>query len=218
MKTANDLPNTGDLISGGWRAGYAKGQNIDPKAHAQTEKLARSGCGKIWVDPFTIKKNNDPAPAQSNLCACIKSLAPGDTLIVANLNALAPNQVSLTEILCELQEKGIELESLDERVDTRHDRSLFNAALLYAKFQKGHLSERNTAGLNKDRARGRKGGRNPKLTATQKEQILLLMADSHTKPLAVCQQYNIGKSLLYRVVREGRVVQESKDPKCEDNE
>jgi len=210
MKTSIDQPNTGDLISGGWRAGYAKGQKIDPKATAQTEKLARSGCGKIWVDQFTAKKN-DSAPAQLNLCACIKTLAHGDTLIVANLNALALNQVSLTEILCELQEKGIELESLDEHVDTRQDRSLFDAAQLYAKFQKGHLFERNTAGLNQDRSRGRKGGRTPKLTAAQKEQIILLMADAHTKPLAVCQQYNIGKSLLYRVVREGQIQQKTEE-------
>ncbi|WP_244571850.1 helix-turn-helix domain-containing protein, partial [Escherichia coli] len=66
-----------------------------------------------------------------------------------------------------------------------------------AEMERELIVERTLAGLAAARARGRTGGRRPKLTKEQHEQIARLIKNGHDrKQLAII--YGIGTSTIYR--------------------
>ena len=77
-----------------------------------------------------------------------------------------------------MSERGIELHSLKENIDTTTPtgKLMFHIVGAMAEFERDIIRERTTAGLEVARARGRKGGR-PKATETIKPRNLALAKD-----------------------------------------
>ncbi len=64
------------------------------------------------------------------------------------------------------------------------------------------IRERMMAGLQAARARGRKGGRRPKLTPQQIEIGKSLAADPKRSVQEICQTLGIGKMTYYRYIHQ----------------
>ena len=67
----------------------------------------------------------------------------------------------LTKAVQMLQDKGIELRSLHESIDTATGKLLFHLVAAFAQFERGNMIENTKVGLEAARARGKKGGRKP---------------------------------------------------------
>ena len=74
--------------------------------------------------------------------------------------------------------------------------------ILSVQYDTGHLEnrERTRAGLASARARGRKGGRRPKMTAAKLRLALASMGKPETNVGALCRELGITRSTLYRHV------------------
>ena len=73
-------------------------------------------------------------------------------------------------------------------------------AAALAQLERGRLIERTSAGLASAKARGRTGGRKPKLTVHQVEMARGLLAGG--KPSRdVAKAFGVGRSTLYRVLK-----------------
>lgn len=105
----------------------------------------------------------------------------------------------LISLVGELREREINFRSLTDSIDTSSPmgRFFFHVMGALAEMERELIVERTLAGLAAACARGRTGGRRPKLTKEQHEQIARLIKNGHDrKQLAII--YSIGISTIYR--------------------
>ncbi len=116
-----------------------------------------AGCQEIFQDKVSGTKNRRPG-----LDACLKTLRPGDTLVVWRLDRLGRSMQHLVSVVTDLKKQGIGFRSLrDAAIDTSSasGQLIFNVFAALAQFEAELIRERTLAGLSVARARGRKGGR-----------------------------------------------------------
>lgn len=69
-----------------------------------------------------------------------------------------------------------------------------------AEFERNLIRERTWAGLDAARARGRLGGRKPKLDDKQKREILALLKDPNVNISDVAKLYQVSRTTIYKHV------------------
>jgi len=94
---------------------------------------------------------------------------PHDTLIVWRLDRLGRNLADLVRLIAELEQRKVNFESRTEKIETNSPtgRLVFQVFAALAEFERNLIRERTVAGLTAARARGRKGGPPPKLSANE---------------------------------------------------
>ena len=79
---------------------------------------------------------------------------------------------------------------------------MFGIFAAFAEFERDLISERTVAGLRSARARGRKGGRKPKLNPTMIAGVKArLAADPLLETQALAKELGIGRTTLWRALR-----------------
>ena len=144
----------GDLI------GYARVSTADQDPRMQLDALSAENCLKTYTDTATGTKADRP---QWN--ACLADLRPGDTLVIWKIDRLGRN---LRDLVTTLGERGVGVKSLTNGIvdtTTAHGKLVFGMFALMAEYEAALIQERTQAGLVAARARGRHGGRKPKMTA-----------------------------------------------------
>ena len=71
-----------------------------------------------------------------------------------------------------------------------------------SQFERDLISQRTKEGLEAARARGRKGGRKPKLDDNKKKAIYQLYQQKKTTVKDLCDMFSITKPTLYKVIEE----------------
>jgi len=71
-----------------------------------------------------------------------------------------------------------------------------------SQFERDLISQRTKEGLAAARARGRKGGRKPKLDDNKKKAIYELYQQKKTTVKNLCAMFNISKPTLYKVIEQ----------------
>jgi DNA invertase Pin-like site-specific DNA recombinase len=146
----------GDLI------GYARVSTADQNPRMQLDALSAENCLKTYTDTATGTKADRP---QWN--ACLADLRPGDTLVIWKIDRLGRNLRDLVDIVTTLGDRRIGVKSLTNGIvdtTTAHGKLVFGMFALMAEYEAALIKERTQAGLLAARARGRKGGRKPKMT------------------------------------------------------
>lgn len=110
----------------------------------------------------------------------------------------------LIDTVSDLQEKGIDLKSLQENIDTTTSggKLVFHIFGALAEFEREIIKERTQAGLQSARARGRQGGRPKALTEKQVQMLRELAANKDRSVEEICQTLGISRMTFYRYVRE----------------
>ncbi|EIA5924266.1 TPA: recombinase family protein [Escherichia coli] len=171
--------------------GYVRVSTNDQNTELQRNALECAGCELIFEDKISGTKS-----ARPGLKKLLRTLSEGDTLVVWKLDRSMKHLITLIE---ELREKGVNFRSLTDSIDTSTPmgRFFFHVMGALAEMERELIVERTLAGLAAARARGRTGGRRPKLTKEQHEQIARLIKNGHDrKQLAII--YGIGISTIYR--------------------
>ena len=133
---------------------------------------------------------------------CLKSLRPGDTLLVWRLDRLGRSMQHLVSIITELKQRSIGFRSLrDGSIDTTtaSGEMVFHIFAALAQFEAELIRERTRAGLSAARARGRKGGRKPVSAADPVIRMAKKMhEDQSLSPQEVCSTLKISRATYYR--------------------
>jgi len=177
--------------------GYARvsteAQNLD----RQVDALKEAGCEKIFVDKISGRVK-DPA----ELIKVKEHLRKGDTLVVNSLTRLGRSLKNLIEEVNNLKDQDIGFKSLKENIDTSTatGKLVFHVFGALAEFEADRISERTQAGLASARARGRTGGRPPKLDNKQIQRIKELYDNKEMTVKEICKMMEISKGTLYKYV------------------
>ena len=135
---------------------------------------------------------------------CLADLRPGDTLIIWKIDRLGRNLRDLIEIVTGLEARGVGVKSLTNGIvdtTTAHGKLVFGIFALMAEYEAALIKERTMAGLAAARARGRTGGRKPKMTPelTGKAQR---MYDAKTFTMAeIAASCGVTPMTIYRNIR-----------------
>lgn len=145
------------------RIGHARVSTMCPDLQLDALRRAKVDSGFIYEDKAS---GSSDRPA---LASCLKALRSGDTWWSGDLIDWGAACLDLVRIVGELEARGIGFESLTEKIDTTSaaGKLIFHVFAALAEFERNLTLERTQAGLLAARARGRSGGRKPKLDAKQ---------------------------------------------------
>ncbi len=147
------------------RIGYARVSTDDQTLDLQRDALREAGCIDIYEEHAFGARATRP-----ELAAALRACRTGDSLVVWKLDRLGRSMKHLVEIVEDLQQRGIGFQVLTGvQVDTTtsHGMSALQLFAALAEYERALIRERVMVGLVAARARGRKGGRRPKLSPEQ---------------------------------------------------
>ncbi|HDT4647872.1 recombinase family protein [Citrobacter portucalensis] len=174
--------------------GYVRVSTSEQNTALQRDALERSGCELIFEDKMSGKTADRPG-----LKRLLRTLSEGDTLVVWKLDRLGRSMRHLVTLIEELRQRGVNFRSLTDSIDTSTPmgRFFFHVMGALAEMERELIVERTRAGLVAARAKGRIGGRRPKLTPEQWAQAGRLLAAGETRQ-RVALIFDVGISTLYR--------------------
>ena len=179
------------------RIGYARVSTDDQHLDLQRDALKKAGCSVLYEEAASGKSTDRPELEQ-----CRKALREGDTLVVWRLDRLGRSLKDLVCLVTELEQRGVGFESLTEQIDTDNaaGRLVFHVFAALSEFERNLIRERTQAGLAAARARGRAGGRKPKLDDQQRREIKALLLDPDIQVTDVARRYGVSRTTLYKHV------------------
>jgi DNA invertase Pin-like site-specific DNA recombinase len=175
--------------------GYARVSTIDQNPDLQHDALTGAGCARVFTDTASGALDKRP-----RLDALLDYLRSGDVLVVWRLDRLGRSVRHLTETVNMLAERGVGFRSLTEGIDTTTPagKLVFHIFAALAEFEREIIRERTNAGLAAARARGRKGGRRPKMTPGKLVTARQLYdAKAHTME-QIAEIVGVSRATLYR--------------------
>lgn len=177
------------------RIGYARVSTDDQNLDLQRDALRLAGVGTIYEEAASGKNTARPELEQ-----CRKALRAGDTLVVWRLDRLGRSLPDLVQIVTDLEQRGVGFESLTEKIETGSaaGKLIFHVFAAPAEFERGLIRERTRVGLTAARARGRSGGRKPKLDEQQIREIKALLRDPDIQVADVARRYGVSRTTIYK--------------------
>ena len=182
------------------KIGYARvsttGQNLD----SQIDALKKSGCSRIFTDKLSGTKTD--RPEWNKLLDYIR---PSDTLVVTELSRMTRSLKHLLDIVNVMEQKGIELVSLRENIDTSTatGRAFISIMGAVNQMELELRAERVEAGREAAKARGGTGGR-PKADMNKIGQALVLYENTNQSVDDICSTFKIKKRTFYKYLSEKR--------------
>ena len=179
------------------RIGYARVSSVGQSLDVQLEKLA--GCKKVYPEKASASGK------RPQLDACLDYLRDGDTLVVTRLDRLARSTLDLCRIAEQLKREGVDLQVIDQNIDTSDatGRLLFNMLGAIAQFETEIRAERQADGIRKARARGVRLGPAHKLSTDQVAE-LRQRREGGARIKTLMQDYGLSKASVYRYLSPAR--------------
>ena len=176
--------------------GYARVSTADQNPDHQIDALTRAGVApeNIHLDKISGSKASRP-----QLDLLLRLLRKGDTLKVTRLDRLSRSVLHLVTLGAELREREIGLHVIEQGIDTAtaEGRAMFGMLSVLAELQRELIIANTRDGLAAARARGRTGGRRPKLTADQAA-LAQQLYDAREKTVEqIAALFNVPRGTLY---------------------
>jgi DNA invertase Pin-like site-specific DNA recombinase len=179
----------------GDRIGYARVSKREQNLDLQLDALDKANCFQIYQEKISSRKANRP-----ELEHALKALREGDTLVIWKLDRLGRSLTELIRIIEDLKERKVFLESISDKVDTETamGKMFFQFMGMMAEYERNVIQERTIDGLTAARARGRRGGRKPKLFLKDYKEIAVLLENSDGTVGDIAKRYGVSRQTLYK--------------------
>jgi DNA invertase Pin-like site-specific DNA recombinase len=161
------------------------------------DELKRVKCARIYEEKASGAKAERP-----ELMRLLDNTREGDVIIVWKLDRLARSLRQLIDTTVLLNQRGVELHSLTENINTTtpSGKLTFHIFAALAEFERDILRQRVNAGLKAARRRGHVGGRPKALTdANLKKARARLRSGNYTK-VQVAQELQVSRHTLWRAL------------------
>ena len=195
----------------GHKIGYARVSTADQDPQLQLDALAAEDCLKIYKDVATGTKADRP-----QWQACLDDLRPGDTLIIWRIDRLGRSLRDLVDIVSALEARGVGVKSLTNGIvdtTTAHGKLVFGMFALMAEYEAALIKERTLAGLAAARARGRTGGRKPKMTSALINKAQRMYDSRQFTMAEIATSCGVTPMTIYRNIRTDRATAKEPSPR-----
>jgi DNA invertase Pin-like site-specific DNA recombinase len=176
--------------------GYARISTADQNPDHQIDALLRAGVERdnVYLDRASGAKASRP-----QFDIVLRMLRSGDTLKVTRLDRLSRSVLHLVTFGAELRMRGVGLHVIEQGIDTdtMEGRAMFGMLSVLAELQRELIVANTNDGLAAARARGRVGGRRPRLTADQAA-LAQQLYDARTKTVQqIADLFGVPRSTVY---------------------
>ena len=179
------------------RIGYARVSTQEQDTQAQIAALKESGCERIFQEKASGGRWNRP-----ELHRLLEHLRKGDVFVVWKLDRLSRSLKDLLLTLEKIEAVGAHFQSLTETIDTSAPagRMMMQIVGSFAEFERAMLRERTRNGLAVARKEGRVGGRRPKLTVQQQEEIVAMVTSGQKTGADAARLFRVHPSTVARIL------------------
>ena len=184
--------------------GYARISKGDDQSTAlQRRALKDAGCERIFEEAASGGRWDRP-----ELHRMIDQLRAGDVVTVWKLDRLSRSLKDLLHILDRIEAEGGGFRSLTENIDTTTPagRMMMQMVGSFAEFERAMIRERTSAGLDQARAEGRVGGRRPKLSPSQRSDVVENILSGRKTAAQMARLYSVSEPTISRIVAAARRV------------
>lgn len=185
------------------KIGYARVSTQDQNNAAQIAALHVAGCTRLFEEKASAGRWDRP-----ELHRLLDHLRKGDVLVVWKLDRLSRSLKDLLTLLEKVERAGAGFVSLTETIDTTSPagRMMMQIVGSFAEFERAMLRERTRRGLTNARAQGRIGGRRPKLTVQQQQEIIRLVDAGQKTAADAARLFNVHPSTIARLLAQSKSV------------
>jgi DNA invertase Pin-like site-specific DNA recombinase len=182
--------------------GYARVSTQDQETAAQIAALKTAGCELIFQEKASGGRWDRP-----ELHRLLGQLRQGDVLVVWKLDRLSRSLKDVLSLMEKIAQAQAGFRSLTEAIDTTSagGRMMMQIVASFAEFERAMLRERTRNGLLAARSEGRIGGRRPKLTAHQQQEVIQMVAASRRTAADAARLFNVHPSTVARLMARNKV-------------
>jgi len=149
-----------------------------------------------------------PLEKRHQLRVCLEMLREGDELVVSKLDRLGRSQVEVINRLADLQEKGIQIRTLDGLINTRGLGKLAPLVIGLltglSEVERSLIQERTRESVEHRRKTGGNLGGRPK-TSEKKERLVLRLRSEGDSYRSIRDQTGISVSTIQRILQNQEV-------------
>ncbi|WP_131114804.1 recombinase family protein [Lichenihabitans psoromatis] len=181
--------------------GYARVSTDGQTLEAQKETLASAGAERLFAETASGARTD-----RRELARALKTLGPGDTLLVTRLDRLARSTRDLLNVLDAVAKAGAGFRSIHDHwadTTTPHGRLMLTILGGLAEFERELIRSRTSEGRQRAKARGTHMGRPAKLTRHQREEALEAVSLGTATQADLARRFNVHQATISRLVREG---------------
>jgi len=178
--------------------GYARVSTREQCDDSQVDELEAHGCDKIFIDHGVTGK----LAARPELDKALAYLREGDALVITRLSRAMRSLKNLLELAEQLRERGVGLIVLKQHIDTTTStgRLVFHILGAIDEFQRELIVEGTLEGLAAARARGRLGGRKPKLPPAKARRARELYDAKVMTVAEIAATMGVSRQTIYRTL------------------
>ena len=178
--------------------GYARVSTDDQDTAAQVAALKAAGCERIFREKASGGRWDRP-----QLQKLLDQLRKDDVVVVWKLDRLSRSLRDVLTIMEQLEQAGAGFRSLTEAIDTTTPagRMMMQMVGAFAEFERAMLRERTKAGLDAARQEGRVGGRRPKLSPQQQDEIRQMVSEGNKTAADAARLFNVHPATVSRLPR-----------------
>jgi DNA invertase Pin-like site-specific DNA recombinase len=180
------------------RIGYARVSTKAQNDDSQIDALNEAGCDRVFVDHGVTGKLAE----RPQLDAALEYLRPGDVLVITRLSRAMRSLKHMIELADHLRERDIGLVVLKQQIDTTSPmgRLMFHFLAAIDECQRELIVEGTHEGLAAARARGRTGGRKPKLSAAKAARARQMYDAKMMTVAEIAASLGVSRQTIYRTL------------------
>ncbi len=192
------------------RLGYARVSTQDQDTTAQRKALKAAKCDRVFQEKASGGRWERP-----KLQELLGQLRKDDVLVVWKLDRLSRSLKDLLLVLETIDQAGAHFQSLTEAIDTTTSagRMMMHMVGSFAEFERSLLRERTRVGLDEARKAGRIGGRRPKLTPGQQQEVVELVSTGKKSAADAARLFGVHPATVSRLMAQHRATQLDQAPK-----
>lgn len=193
MTTATKTPT-------GTRLGYVRVSTGKQDETLQHDALDRAGVLKR--NRYSDHSVSGSKTSRPGLDALLADAQAGDTVVVYKLDRLGRSTVHVAQMLAELTERGVLIESVSDGINsaTPMGRAMLQMAAIFAEMERSLIRERTTAGLAAAKAQGRTGGR-PRVADSATARKAQTLRDAGESVPEIARTLGVSIATVYRLTK-----------------
>ena len=192
------------------RIGYARVSTLDQDPEHQIQALKSAGCTRIFTDKISGTTIRRPG-----LNEALRFLRAGDTLVVWKFDRLGRSLQHLIAVINDLRERGVELQSVTQQIDTNTSmgQMVFSIMAALGQFERDLISERTKLAAIRRKDKNQHWGRPSQFHDPKQVKRAQRLLRSDLPRAEVARRLGISLVALYRWFPKGKAENFGKGPR-----